>query len=453
MPDSSGNFPIHLACLGEDEGRLGGYVGCVEALLEQGGVPVKVRDGNKHTIIMAAARGGRRGMLEFASHPSLQPILPLIIFAQNRSAYWFPFLTAVSQAGDRSLTFRIIFGLTLFLHLSIILSSNWSLHLTRFLQYTTTPATSTTPPTHLLIIPPPNSGDGGITEVKTVQLRTERGVEREEERAEFQGIVWKREKGSKGEFKRTEFPISNPLTSYLTSTGLNTSTAPLSLYTYGPNIKSLPTPSFLRLLTKQLAAPFFIFQILCCVLWSLDEYWYYAIFTLLMLVFFECTVVWQRVKGLEGLRSSASRPPSPTVVYRGGRWTTVNEADILVGDVLSLKRPEGGYYRSKDGATRRARADELPAVPCDLLLMEGTAVVNEAMLTGESVPQLKEGVGGLGEKEKEEGSLLRTMAYKSGETSVNSKDTFAFIGMLLVFAAVAAGIVVKEGLQDEDRNR
>jgi hypothetical protein len=90
--------------------------------------------------------------------------------------------------------------MTLFLHLSIILSSNWSLHLSKYLKYTTT---TSSPPTHLLIIPPPNSGDGGIAEVKTVALRTNKGVEKEEERAEFQGIVWKRDKGSRGQFKRT----------------------------------------------------------------------------------------------------------------------------------------------------------------------------------------------------------------------------------------------------------
>ena len=55
-------------------------------------------------------------------------------------------------------------------------------------------------------------------------------------------------------------------------------------------------------------APFFVFQVLCLFLWSLDDYWYYSVFTLLLLMFFEGMMCKQRQASLLMLRDMR-RPP------------------------------------------------------------------------------------------------------------------------------------------------
>lgn len=59
-------------------------------------------------------------------------------------------------------------------------------------------------------------------------------------------------------------------------------------------------------------------QVFCVLLWMLDEYWYYSLFTLFMLVTFESTVVGQRLRNLKELRSLQT-PKQPILVYRCGR--------------------------------------------------------------------------------------------------------------------------------------
>jgi len=126
-------------------------------------------------------------------------------------------------------------------------------------------------------------------------------------------------------FARSQFPTDWPVSSYVRWSGHpDTTSYNDAADTYGTNDTSwFNTPSLAALLGEHLVAPFFLLQILCVCLWSLDEYWYYALFTLFTLMLFETTVAVNRRRSLRRLREHASLPLEDVYCYRFGEWNAV----------------------------------------------------------------------------------------------------------------------------------
>ncbi|KAJ5516224.1 ATPase P-type K/Mg/Cd/Cu/Zn/Na/Ca/Na/H-transporter [Penicillium freii] len=263
---------------------------------------------------------------------------------------------------------------------------------------------------------------------------------------------------------------------------------------YGDNTFDIPVPGFLELFQEHAVAPFFVFQIFCVGLWMLDEYWYYSLFTLFMLVMFESTVVWQRQRTLSEFRGMSIKPYD-VWVYRERKWQEITSDKLLPGDLMSVNRTK-----------------EDSGVACDILLVEGSVIVNEAMLSGESTPLLKDSVqlrpgtdliepdgldklsfvhggtkvlqvthpnltadsslknlssnvtmppdnGALGVVvktgfETSQGSLVRTMIYSTERVSANNVEALLFILFLLIFAIAASWYVWQEGvIRDRKRSK
>ena len=187
---------------------------------------------------------------------------------------------------------------------------------------------------------------------------------------------------------------------------------------YGTNITNIPLPPYLQLLQQQLLQPMFIFQSFCVLLWCLDEYWIYAIYTLCSLLLFECVQAYTRYKSVRRLREDAiggsgggggggsessdeynnDNDYGMDVVecYRNKTWITVSVRQLVVGDIVSLvSSPSSSSSTPLHRRRQQRQTDQQKrgyTVPADLLLLRGRAVVNEAMLTGESVPQVKESI-------------------------------------------------------------
>lgn len=238
-------------------------------------------------------------------------------------------------------------------------------------------------------------------------------------------------------FRRLDFPTQNALQAYLASTGYTSETElALAGIKWGKNDFDIPIPHFGELLKEQLVAPFFVFQFFCMLLWCLDEYVYYSMLTLLMLVVFECTVVKQRQRNMEML-NQMRRVPQSCLVYRSvrasirlidcstgclvadlrcacaaqqKRWVQIWSDQLVPGDICSV----GVKMQTGRGS---AASENETSVPCDLLLLRGNCIVNESMLTGESIPLRKEAVGtGLDGNE-----LLKTLCVDDGSSMQHKK--------------------------------
>ena len=143
---------------------------------------------------------------------------------------------------------------------------------------------------------------------------------------------------------------------------------------FGKNKFDIPMPTFLDLIGKQMLAPMTVFQLFCNGLWLLDEAWKYAIFGMFSIVTFEATSVFSRLKHIKAIRGMGSKS-TETLVFRSGSWRTISTEELVPGDLVSIR------MRDESGGD---------VVPCDCLVLHGSAVMNEASLTGESVPQMKE---------------------------------------------------------------
>eukprot|EP00762_Andalucia_godoyi_P006090 ANDGO_00393.mRNA.1 putative manganese-transporting ATPase PDR2 len=186
-------------------------------------------------------------------------------------------------------------------------------------------------------------------------------------------------------FAKSEFPIHLPSSEYAHAKSLSIERHRGLADLYGPNKFTIPVPSFWPLFQQHLFAPFFVFQLFCISLWFLDEYWYYSLFTLGMLVLMESVVVKQRQGNLSQMRAVAQKPASLVYVLRAAQWSRVSCEELVPGDIVSV------HHASPLFSSPHKSHDKLNC-PADLLLLEGDVVVSEAMLTGESKPLLKKGI-------------------------------------------------------------
>ncbi|WWC62526.1 uncharacterized protein I303_105122 [Kwoniella dejecticola CBS 10117] len=161
----------------------------------------------------------------------------------------------------------------------------------------------------------------------------------------------------------------------------------------GDNIIDIASKSIFGLLVDEVLHPFYVFQIASIVLWSLDDYYYYAFAIALISITSILSTLVETKRTIERMREM-SRFHTDVRVLVDGEWVVMDCSKMVPGDIFD------------------ASDANLPVFPCDALLLSGDAIVNESMLTGESVPVSKIPV-------KDESLRSMSKEFKAGSSEID----------------------------------
>ena len=161
-------------------------------------------------------------------------------------------------------------------------------------------------------------------------------------------------------------------------TGLTKDEENAKLAMHGENSINVSITPLSTLLIKEVLSPFYIFQIFSCALWYFETYVYFA----------TCIVVISAVSIIYSLHSIRRNERALRNMIHN-----VNQVNIL------RKKNKSDYEEVTTNSNflvpgHIIEIKNMTIMQCDALLLEdSTVVVNESMLTGESVPITKTGIG------------------------------------------------------------
>ena len=139
---------------------------------------------------------------------------------------------------------------------------------------------------------------------------------------------------------------------------------------YGKNEIEVPMESLIVLFVKEILTPFYIFQVFSLTFWFFDDYWKYSLAISITSILSLTSALYQTRTNQRNLRDTIVTSDIVRTVRPDGTTEDVMTSDLVPGDVIVV--PDHGCQ-----------------LLCDAVLLEGQAIMDESMLTGESVPVTK----------------------------------------------------------------
>jgi cation-transporting ATPase 13A2 len=164
---------------------------------------------------------------------------------------------------------------------------------------------------------------------------------------------------------------------------LNNTTRNIRQKLFGDNEIKVPVKSILQLLIDEVLHPFYLFQIVSCIIWYADSYYVYATVIVATSTLSAILGLIETRSNLTKLRAMAKFESAVKRAFRSSSgsyrknssrpieyvFNAVSSKDLVPGDIIEI--------------------DDGSILPCDIMLISGQCIVNEAMLTGESIPIVK----------------------------------------------------------------
>ncbi|CAJ1339970.1 unnamed protein product [Effrenium voratum] len=187
--------------------------------------------------------------------------------------------------------------------------------------------------------------------------------------------VWKEELGKFVSMQAEKQKSAESLRQRLEEGGLSQQKALERLHFVGPNRIDVPCPGMLEALLSELASYDYLYQLFFLYLWCLVSMFKTSLVWALLFAVSAFVKAQTMRRNQLAMKQAAATDAIPFKVLRDAKQITIQSQDLVPGDVV---------YLDQSGVS----------VPADAFVVEGSLLVNDGEVTGESIPIQKLAVSG-----------------------------------------------------------